>query len=173
MADPVSRIPEPLFVIPGSEASGSVQPGLEVRDGEQTMLALGRPSARPGALPASTERLRAGYQGDKELQNLLQKGALIDRGGLIYRPSRRGEQLAVPGQALRDVIMKEAHDPPYSGHLGDAKTLDLVGRSYWWPRMCVKILRYVPNCDVCPRTKLRIGKFPGELNPLSVPDKRW
>ena len=137
------------------------------------MLALGRPSARPGALPASVERFRAGYQGDPEMQSFLRKGALIDRGGLLYHPTRRGERLAVPGQALRLELMKEAHDSPYAGHFGAAKTIDLVGRFYWWPRMHSDIRQYVLTCDVRQRDKARVGAPPGELHPLLVPDERW
>ena len=173
VADPVSRIPEHSVANPGSEASGSAHPGPEVRDGTQTMLALGRPSAHPGALPASAERLRAAYQSDNELQKLLKKGSLVERSGLLYHPSPRGEQLAVPGHAMRRAIMKEAHDSPIAGHFGFAKTVDLVGRSYWWPGMNAQIRHYVQVCDVCQRDKARIGKIPGELNPLPIPDERW
>ena len=173
VADPVSRIPEHLSAMPGSEASISAPPEMEVRDGGQTMLALGRPSARPGALPASVECLRAGYQSDPELQSLLRKGALIDRSGLLYHPTNRGDRLAVPGQALRQELMREAHDSPYAGHFGAAKTMDLVGRSYWWPRMHQDIRHHVEICDICQRNKSRSGKIPGELNPLPIPDDRW
>ncbi|MCG8668213.1 MAG: DDE-type integrase/transposase/recombinase, partial [Pseudomonadales bacterium] len=110
---------------------------------------------------------------DKELQHQLKKGNLVERNGLLYHPSPRGEQLAVPGQAMRLAIIKEAHDPPYAGHFGADKTIDLVGRSYWWPGMSTHIHHYVLNCDVCQRDKSRTGKIPGELQPLPIPDDRW
>ena len=88
----------------------------------QTVLALGRPSALPGALPASAERFRAGYQDDPKMYLYLRRGVLIDRGGLLYHPSPRGERLAVP--------MRLAHDVLFAGHFGVAKTMGLVGRSY-------------------------------------------
>ena len=85
---------------------------------------------------------------------------------------RRGERLAVPGQALRLELMKEAHDSLYAGHFGAAKTIDLVGRFYWWPRMHFDIRQYILTCDVCQRDKARVGAPPGELHPLPVPDER-
>ena len=173
VADPVSRIPGHSAVTPGSETPISAHPAVGARDGAQTMLALGRPSVCPEALPASADRFRAGYQGDMELQSLLRKGSLVDRSGLLYRPTRWGERLAVPGRALREEIMKEAHDPPYAGHFGVAKTIDLVGRSFWWPRMHQQIRRYVEICDVCQCNKSRCGNVAGKLQPLEVPDERW
>ena len=173
VADPVSQIPGHSAMTPGSETPISAHPAVGARDGAQTMLALGRPSVRPEALPASADRFRAGYQGDMELQSLLRKGSLVDRSGLLYRPTRWDERLAVPGRALREQIMKEAHDPPYAGHFGVAKTIDLVGRSFWWPRMHQQIRRYVEICDVCQRNKSRCGNVAGKLQPLEVPDERW
>ena len=131
VADPVSRIPEHSVAMPGSVVPDPAPPGSGARDGSQTMLALGRPSALPGALPASAERFRAGYRDDPEMYLYLRRGILIDRGGLLYHPSPRGERLAVPGQALRLEVMRLAHDAPFAGHFGVAKTMDLVGRSYW------------------------------------------
>ena len=173
VVDHVSRIPGHSVAKPGSVAPDPAPPGSGARDGVQTMLALGRPSALPGALPASAERFRAGYRDDLELYLYLRWGVLIDCGGLLYHPSPRGERLAVPGQALRLEVMRLAHDAPFAGHFELAKTMDLVGRSYWWPRMPADVRRYVETCDVCQRDKSRTGSPPGELNLLLIPDDHW
>ena len=36
---------------------------------------------------------------------------------------------------IRTQLLAEAHDVPVSGHVGVAKTVDLLSRTYWWPGM--------------------------------------
>ena len=169
MADPVSRILEHSVAIPGSEASRSAHPGSEVRDGTQTMLALGRPSARPGSLPTSIERFRAGYQGGTENAVSTPSGGPGRPRRAASHPSFRGERLAVPGQALRAEIVKEAHDPLDARHSGVTKTLDLVGRFCWWLGLQLQVRRCVKCCDVCQRDKAHTGIVPGDHKPLFHP----
>ena len=35
------------------------------------------------------------------------------------------------------------------GHVGIAKTFELVSRDYWWPQQCQFIQQYVRSCDIC------------------------
>jgi hypothetical protein len=74
---------------------------------------------------------------------------------------------------LRQDIMKEFHDPPYSGHLGEDRTLSSTSRYYWWPGISKQIKDYVKHCPSCQKNKARSGRTPGLSQPLAIPDKRW
>ena len=55
------------------------------------------------------------------------------RQGLIYYKHSR---LYVPNDStLKMQVLRECHDTPTSGHLGVAKTIDLVKRHFYWPKM--------------------------------------
>ena len=59
------------------------------------------------------------------------------------------------------------------GHPGQAKTLELVSRGYYWPSMKTFVNRFVDECDLCQRTKTWRSKPHGLLKPLPVPKGPW
>ena len=93
---------------------------------------------------------------------------LVKRGPCWYKGSR----LVVP-HALRNKFMEELHDAPYSGHRGVTKTVDLVQKTGWWPKMRAAVQHHVRTCAVCQAMKSRSVKPGGLLQPLSAPNDRW
>jgi transposase InsO family protein len=81
--------------------------------------------------------------------------------------------LLVPNDESRRAILELRHDSLIAGHPGRARTLELVSRDYWWPQMTKYVNRYVDGCDTCQRTKPRLHKPAGLLNPLEVPEGEW
>ena len=59
-----------------------------------------------------------------------------------------------------------------AGHPGESKTLELLARNYWWPRMGQYVRHYIATCDVCGRTKNRPA-ITAPLQPNEVPTKPW
>ena len=80
--------------------------------------------------------------------------------------------IIVPAELQQEVIALH-HDDVTSGHLGTAKTLDLIGRHFWWPNMKSSVEQYCTSCDSCQRNKSRRSKPHGQLQPIKVPDNRW
>lgn len=74
---------------------------------------------------------------------------------------------------LRVDLIREAHNPVVSGHLGRDKTLDRLQRDYYWPNMSDQVARFVRSCPACqinkPSSQLPIGL----LMPLQIPSQRW
>ena len=66
---------------------------------------------------------------DNSLQYTLQDGILYKR---TIRDSRQLMLLVVP-KRLKDVVLRESHDSPQSGHLGVTKTYERIYGKYWWP----------------------------------------
>jgi hypothetical protein len=86
----------------------------------------------------------------------------------------KGSALAVPeGDGLRETLIQQCHNSPYAGHFGKTKTLHLVQRSYWWPKMADHVNAHVNACDLCNRNKSEQLLPKGLLQPLHVPDHVW
>ena len=117
------------------------------------------------------ERIKAGYAQDEWFASKDNTAELLYADD--YWWTSQG-CIAVPDvDDLRQTIMQELHDSPYSGHMGTTKTLHAVRRMCWWPGMNQEIIGYVRDCMVCQRDKGKTKKPGGLLTPLQIPDKRW
>lgn len=76
-------------------------------------------------------------------------------------------------ESLRHQVLKGHHDIPAAGHPGRDRTLELVSRNYYWPRMSRYVATYVGSCDLCNRTKIQRTKPFGTLKPNEVPERPW
>ena len=87
-----------------------------------------------------------------------------------YKTSR----LYVPSvKSIKARILQEAHDSPIAGHLGAAKTTELVARNYYWPNMHREIADYVTTCLRCQQNKPSHEHPQGLLQPIPTPERRW
>ncbi|KAI3369367.1 hypothetical protein L3Q82_007468 [Scortum barcoo] len=50
-------------------------------------------------------------------------------------------------------VMQASHNPPQSGHLGDAKTLQRLRQSYHWYGMGGDLGKYIQKCPQCKAQK--------------------
>jgi Integrase zinc binding domain len=78
-----------------------------------------------------------------------------------------------PDDELRTQIIYRTHSTGPAGHPGRVKTIDLVSRSYWWPRLSRDVAEYVRACELCVRTKASRSAPQGFLRPLPVPFRAW
>jgi hypothetical protein len=120
------------------------------------------------------EQIKSQYQTDPVTAGLLTnvKYPFIVHDGLIYRlPERR---VYVPNnQTIKTQILYECHDSLIAGHGGTAKTMELVCRSYYWPKMHQQIKMYVTSCHSCQTNKSSNQLPSGQLQPLPIPERRW
>jgi transposase InsO family protein len=68
---------------------------------------------------------------------------------------RRQGRLYIPEGPLRLEVMKTCHDDPLSGHFGFDRTLELVKRAHFWPKMRQYVKDYTRSCQACERSKPR------------------
>jgi transposase InsO family protein len=99
-----------------------------------------------------------------ELPDHEEKEGLYIKEGRIWVP---------PDEEIRRKLVELYHDSPFTGHLGVAGTMNLVGRGYQWKGMQQYIRDYVTGCQVCIRAKKRNSRRHGTLNPLPVPEGPW
>ena len=76
-------------------------------------------------------------------------------------------------EELRVEIIQLYHDVPAAGHGGRWKTMELVTRNYWWPRVTRDVGKYVEGYNLYQRMKNRIEKPAGKLKLSKVPQKTW
>lgn len=78
---------------------------------------------------------------------------VLRQGVLYYSWERVGRiqtslLLLVP-VAMQTEILQACHNPPQSGHLGEAKTLERLRQSYYWYRMGDDVHLFIKRCPHC------------------------
>ena len=81
-------------------------------------------------------------------------------------------RIVVPA-SLRTELLQSFHNSPTAGHFGWARTLELVERQFWWPRLRDEVKAFVKACPSCQANKATNHRPFGLLNPLQIPDTRW
>lgn len=82
------------------------------------------------------------------------------------------DRIVVPS-SMQIEIIKEHHSNVVSGHFSWSRTVDLISRQFWWPRMRQSVQDYVASCLSCQRNKSSTQRPFGLLSPLDIPDSRW
>jgi len=94
---------------------------------------------------------------DEEIQQFKEKSSRKELLG--FRVNEQGklwydDWICVPkDEALRRLILDEAHHLAYSIHLGSTKMYMDLKQKYWWTKMEGDIAEYVAPCDTCRRVK--------------------
>lgn len=92
------------------------------------------------------------------------------RDGLIHC----NQQLYIPADNdIKSQLLREAHDTPTSGHVGVAKVVDLLTRTYYWPKLREDVKEYVSSCLACQSNKARNEPLAGLAQSIPHPARRW
>ena len=88
--------------------------------------------------------------------------------GLLYRK----KMLWVPADTVQRVVESE-HDTKIAGHMGQDKTVELLRRNFWWPKMNERIIDFVRSCPKCQQNKASRHRPYGLSSPLELPYAPW
>jgi hypothetical protein len=78
-------------------------------------------------------------------------GFRMDDNGILWF----GKRLCVlEDQAIRQAILREAHESAYSIHPGSTKMYLDLKQKYWWVGLKRDVAEYVAVCDTCQRVKI-------------------
>jgi len=72
---------------------------------------------------------------------------------------------------LRTEIIQLHYNVLVAKHGGRWKTIELVMRNYWWPKVTKDVGKYVNGCDICQRIKNRTEAPAGKLKLSEIPEK--
>ena len=125
------------------------------------------------ALPKDTallQRIKDGYQHDAWFTDKNNTSTLVQIDGVYMMQN----SVVVPDyDNLRTDLIAECHDTPYAGHVGRDKTIRLMQRLFWWPKLTSDVARYVKYCPSCQMVKPSNQLPAGLLHPLPVPGQPW
>ena len=65
------------------------------------------------------------------------------------------------------------HDSLAAGHFGISKTIELISRNFWWPKLNNDVKKFIKSCFICSKSKIPRHKPYGLLSPLSTPVRPW
>ncbi|KAI2648330.1 Transposon Tf2-9 polyprotein [Labeo rohita] len=74
---------------------------------------------------------------------------------------------------LRQEVLQWGHDSTLAGHQGVQRTINFIGRAFWWRTLRKDVQEYVQACNTCARSKNPNAPSTGELQPLPVPKRPW
>jgi hypothetical protein len=192
-ADALSRRPDFAF----NEEGNDKQPVLEVLRPAQTLPSLSLvPAAGSVSISATISlsenqelrsRIISFYQSDPVTTQVLSYLKKPNSIPVKLRSKLNSFQIDAPSKLLllnnlvyipNDTklklhLLEIFHDSPVSGHLGRAKTFELLSRHFTWPGIRKFVNHYIFNCSTCKRTKPSRQEPVGHLLPLPVPERPW
>jgi hypothetical protein len=71
---------------------------------------------------------------------------------------------------IKELILKEAHETPYSIHPGSTKIYMDLKELFWWNNMKREIAKIVSKCHTCQRVKAEHQSPVGLMQPLNIPE---
>jgi hypothetical protein len=93
-------------------------------------------------------------------------GFRLDENGTLWF----GKRICVPEvKAIRDTILREAHDA-YLIHPGSTKMYLDLKEKYLWYGLKRDVIEYVAICDTCQRVKAEHQRPAGLLEPMKIPE---
>ncbi|MBW0573761.1 hypothetical protein O181_113476 [Austropuccinia psidii MF-1] len=93
--------------------------------------------------------------------------------GIIYHSTKHTCVMTVVDRSLINLVLKEYHDSPFSGHLSEDRTREKVKTCIWWPMWQKDVAEYCKTCDRCQKAKKFTGKRLENLIKIQEPLRPW
>ncbi|MBW0585787.1 hypothetical protein O181_125502 [Austropuccinia psidii MF-1] len=81
--------------------------------------------------------------------------------------------MTVVDRSLINLVLKECHDSPFSGHLSEDRTREKVKTCIWWPMWQKDVAEYCKTCDRCQKANKSTGKRLGNMIKIQEPSRPW
>ncbi|MBW0586715.1 hypothetical protein O181_126430 [Austropuccinia psidii MF-1] len=81
--------------------------------------------------------------------------------------------MTVVDRSLINLVLKECHDSPFSGHLSEDRTREKVKTCIWWPMWQKDVAEYCKTCDRCQKANKSTGKRLGNMIKIQEPNRPW
>ncbi|MBW0509948.1 hypothetical protein O181_049663 [Austropuccinia psidii MF-1] len=93
--------------------------------------------------------------------------------GKIYHRTKHTCFMKVVDSSLINLVTKECHDTPFSGHLSEDRTRENVKTCIWWPMWQKDIAEYCKNCYRCQKANKSTGKRLGNMIKIQEHSRPW
>ncbi|MBW0591337.1 hypothetical protein O181_131052 [Austropuccinia psidii MF-1] len=81
--------------------------------------------------------------------------------------------MTVVDRSLINLVLKECHDSPFSGHLSEDRTREKLKTCIWWPMWQKDVSGYCKTCDRCKKANTSTGKRLGNMMKIQEPSRPW
>ena len=71
------------------------------------------------------------------------------------------------------MVLREVHNQITSSHPRRQKTVNLLARNYYWPKIEDIVYSYIQNCHICRPGKAPRDQYNGLLKPLPILTRPW
>ncbi|MBW0484829.1 hypothetical protein O181_024544 [Austropuccinia psidii MF-1] len=78
--------------------------------------------------------------------------------GIIYHRTKKTCLMRFVDRSLINLVLKECHESPFSGHLSEDRTREKVKTFIWWPMWQEDVEDYCKTCDRCQKEKIPLAK---------------
>ncbi|MBW0570787.1 hypothetical protein O181_110502 [Austropuccinia psidii MF-1] len=93
--------------------------------------------------------------------------------GIIYHRTKNTCVMTVVDRSLINLVLKECHDSPFSGHLSEDRTREKVKTCIWWPMWPNNVAEYCKACERCQKANKSTGKELGNMIKIQKPSRPW
>ncbi|MBW0579301.1 hypothetical protein O181_119016, partial [Austropuccinia psidii MF-1] len=93
--------------------------------------------------------------------------------GIIYHRTKHTCVMTVVERSLINLVLKECHDSPFSGHLSEDRTREKVKACIWCPMWQKDVAEYCKNGDRCQKANKYTGKGLGNVIKIQEPSRPW
>ncbi|MBW0583686.1 hypothetical protein O181_123401 [Austropuccinia psidii MF-1] len=81
--------------------------------------------------------------------------------------------MTVLDRSLINLLLKECHESPFSGHLSEDRTREEVKTCIWWPMWQKDVAEYCKTCDRCQNANKSTAKRLGNMMKIQEPIRPW
>ncbi|MBW0578125.1 hypothetical protein O181_117840 [Austropuccinia psidii MF-1] len=81
--------------------------------------------------------------------------------------------MTVVDSSLINIVLKEFHDSPFSGHMSEDRTREKVNTCIWWPMWQNNVAEYFKTSDRCQKANKSTGKILGNMIKIQEPSRPW
>ena len=159
-ADALSRAPVNTILV--SKSTWQEFEDMQVLDEDIQLVKAwvqngSRPEQKPANMSATLDTLY------KNFDSLLIKDHVLCR-KWTDKTAKERDQIVIPAY-LTAGILEEAHGQV--GHLGIAKTFEMVQRNFYWPGFFKDVEKYCKNCETCAKNKT-VPRPRSPMKPIEV-----
>ncbi|MBW0463566.1 hypothetical protein O181_003281 [Austropuccinia psidii MF-1] len=81
--------------------------------------------------------------------------------------------MTVVDRSLINIVLKECHESPFSGHLSEDRTREKFKTCIWWPMWQKDVSEYCKTCDRFEKENKSTGKRLGNMIEIQEPSRTW
>ncbi|MBW0510518.1 hypothetical protein O181_050233 [Austropuccinia psidii MF-1] len=107
------------------------------------------------------------------MEKAYEKGRFHLLDGTIYHRTKHTCVMKVVDRSLINLVFKECHDSPFSGHLSWGRTREKIKTCIWWPMWQNNVAEYCKSCDRCQKEDKCTGKGLGNMIKVQKPSRFW